>query len=83
MRPSLIPHTFITKHIRKQYHKKRGERTWIQFCNVYNSYLWLLAGIVFLLCILYIKYIEKKKKQNDDIHTYVPETQQNGFLYYS
>ena len=87
MRPSLIPHSFITKNIRKKYHKKRSSRSWGQYYNEYSSYLWLLTGFLFILFILYIKYVEKQRKRSTEIHsdvsTDVPDTHQNGFLYYS
>lgn len=98
MRPSLIPHHFITKTIRKKYHKKRSQRTWQQFIHENSSYIGLCVGILFIFFILYIKYTEKKRKQTEFIQNIndelVAESQhnelqlqqnspsQNGFLYY-
>ena len=67
MRPSLIPHHFITKTIRKKYHKKRSQRTWQQFMHENSSYIGLCIGVLFILFILYIKYSDKRKKQTEFI----------------
>jgi hypothetical protein len=92
MRPSLIPHTFITRNIRKKYHKKRAERTWSQYGVEYSSYGWLLSGFLFIIFILYLKYTEKNKQKetadNNNLNRLAgmisdEPPQPNGFLYYT
>ena len=91
MRPSLIPHSFTTKNIRKKYHKKRSTRTWMEYGKEHMSYIWLLTGVLFVLFILYVKYSDKKKKNNmahanNSVHesfaTISPTPPHTGFVYY-
>ena len=61
MRPNLIPHSFITKNMRKQYHKRQSQRTWFDFAQEYHSMLLLGFGVLMIALILYIKYTDKLK----------------------
>ena len=63
MRPNLIPYSFITKNMRKQYYKRKAQRSWIDFAKEYHSVLLLSGGILMLVFILYIKYTDKMKSQ--------------------
>lgn len=63
MRPNLIPHTFTARHMRKQYHLRRTQRTWVQCAQEHQNIIVFVVGCLFVLWILYLKYTEKKKQQ--------------------
>jgi len=65
MRPNLIPHSFITKNMRKQYHKRLAQRTWMQFVQEYQSLLLLGCSVLMIAFILYIKYTDKLRSQKE------------------
>ena len=65
MRPNLIPHSFITKNMRKQYHKRKTQRTWTQYVQEYQSYLLLGCGVLMITFILYIKYMDKLQSRKE------------------
>jgi hypothetical protein len=69
MRPNLIPYSFITKNLRKQYHRKRTTRTWQQLLDDYHSVMLFALGIAFVLLILYLKYQDKMRQVRIDQHT--------------
>ena len=62
MRPNLIPYSFITKNMRKQYHRKRAERTWQQWLGDYQNVLVFVLGVAFVLLILYLKHQDKMRQ---------------------
>lgn len=62
MRPNLIPYSFITKNLRKQYHRKRTARTWQQWLGDYQNVILFTLGIAFVLLILYLKHHDKMKQ---------------------
>jgi hypothetical protein len=66
MRPNLIPYSFITKNLRKQYHRKRTARTWQQWLDDYHSVMLFALGIAFVLLILYLKYQDKMRQVRID-----------------
>lgn len=59
MQPNLIPHTFTAKNLRKRYHRRCAERTWNQWLNDYQNALQFVAGLAFVLLILYLRYRDK------------------------
>jgi hypothetical protein len=62
MRPSLIPHTFIAKTMRKKYHSQRAGRTWLSFAHESQSFVCIGIGFGFLAFVLYLKYWDKKRQ---------------------
>ena len=71
MRPNLIPHSFITKNMRKQYHKRKTQRTWAQYINEYQSFLLLGCGVLMIIFVLYIKYTDKMQSQKERMKSIV------------
>lgn len=63
LRPNLIPHTFTARHMRKQYHLRRTQRTWMQCAQAHQNIIVFLIGCLFVLWILYLKYTDKKQKE--------------------
>lgn len=63
MRPRLIPHEFTLKQARRKYHTKRSERTWWEWTQQHQSALFVVAGVLALVFILYLRYHEQKRKQ--------------------
>ena len=69
MKPNLIPVRFLAKNIRKKFYRKRNTRSWHEFLSEYSSYLWLVFGLLCILFVLYLKYIEKKEKYANEQYT--------------
>lgn len=68
MRPNLIPYSFITKNLRKQYHRKRATRSWQQWLGDYQNVLLFALGVAFVFLILYLKYQDKMRQVRIDQH---------------
>ena len=60
MQPNLVPISFATKHMRKRYHSRRMQRTWMQFVSDHHNVFLVLAGASFVIMILYLKYQDKR-----------------------
>lgn len=73
MRPNLIPHTFTSRHMRKQYHLRRTQRTWVQYAQEHQNSVVFVVGCSFVLWILYLKYTEKNRQKQEQMRRVVPQ----------
>ena len=64
MQPNLIPHSFVAKNMRKRYHLRRKQRSWLQCVSDYQYIVMLVGAVFFVFLILYIKYQDKQSKQS-------------------
>ena len=65
MQPNLIPHSFVAKNMRKRYHLRRKQRSWLQYVSDYQYIVMLVGAVFFVFLILYIKYQDKQREQRE------------------
>ena len=62
-KPQLIPLKFQTNQVRKQFRLERSMPTWNEWIHAHKTSLFVVAAMVFLLLILYLKWSDARERR--------------------